>query len=442
VSIGEGRPRRTARGATLWTSLWVAIGLVGCAAPPPLDPPSRGGQVFAAGLDDITTLYLDPVTNRHLALAGLARLTRLDGRLAVDEAAGAVMLDYGGYHLARYTTPGNDDAAGWGALIAQATATARQASPALADMPEQQVETAVFRGMTDTLDRFSRYAPPGEARVLSAAWGGLGATVQMTLAGDIAVFRIADFNRHTAERVAQGLAEARRRSAGRLAGLVLDLRGNPGGLLKAAARVADLFIANGPIVATFGRNPASRQLFSANGDSIAPHLPVAVLIDGGSASASEIVAAALQDRGRAVVIGTASYGKGTVQTVQRLPNGGDLIVTWARLVAPSGYLLQHHGVVPTVCTAGLSDDPQAVAAAVQRSAAMTAGSAGPRARAALDESTWAALREACPPRHQHGGVDLAVAERLLADASLYQAALNAVPAPTRLAAGVAAAPAP
>ena len=435
VPIGKARLlRKIALGACLAAS----IGLGGCAAPPPLDPPSGGGKVFAAGLDDITGLYLDPVTDRNLALAGLARLTRLDGSLAIGGAADAVALDYGGYHVARYAMPAGRDAAGWGALIAQAVAAARRVSPTLAGMPEERIETAVFFGMTDTLDRFSRYAPPGKARALSAAWGGLAGTVRMTLAGDVAVFRIADFNRHTAAHVAEGIAEARRRTGGRLAGVVLDLRGNPGGLLAAAAKLADLFIAKGPIVATWGRNPASRQAFTAAGDSIAPQVPVAVLIDGGSASASEIVAAALQDRGRAVVIGTASFGKGTVQTVQRLPNNGDLIITWARLVAPSGYLLQHHGVVPTVCTAGLADDPQAVAAAVQRAAAMTVGAAGPRARAALDESAWAALRQSCPPRRQRGGIDLAVAERLLADASLYRAALDAVPQPTRLAAGTAA----
>ncbi len=86
-----------------------------------------------------------------------------------------------------------------------------------------------------------------------------------------------------------------------------------------------------------------------------PTMPLAVLINGGSASASEIVAAALQDVGRAVVIGSSSYGKGTVQTVLHLPNDGELTLTWARLVTPSGDYLQSHGVVPTLCTAGLDD---------------------------------------------------------------------------------------
>src|SRR5207247_937273 len=141
-----------------------------------------------------------------------------------------------------------------------------------------------------------------------------------------------------------------------------------------AVSLADRFIHNGPIVSTVGRHPASQQYFAASGHSVAAQIPVAVLINGGSASSSEIVAAALQDAGRAVVIGSSSYGKGTVQTVLRLPNQGELIVTWARLVAPSGYLLQRHGVVPTLCTADLGDDLQALENGLRR-----AGAARPRA---------------------------------------------------------------
>ena len=154
----------------------------------------------------------------------------------------------------------------------------------------------------------------------------------------------------------ESLVEAQRQAGGQLGGIVLDLRGNPGGLLDQAVSLADLFIAKGPIIATVGRHPASQQYFAATGDSIAAAVPLVVLVNGGSASASEIVAAALQDVGRAVVIGSSSYGKGTVQTVMRLPNDGELTLTWARLVTPSGYLLQEHGVVPTLCTSGLGDD--------------------------------------------------------------------------------------
>ena len=168
----------------------------------------------------------------------------------------------------------------------------------------------------------------------------------------------------------------------RLRGIVLDLRGDPGGLLDQAVSLADVFIAKGPIVATVGRHPASRQYFEASGDSVAPQVPIVVLINGGSASASEIVAAALQDAGRAVVVGTASYGKGTVQTVLRLPNDGELTLTWAQLVAPAGYLLHEHGVVPTLCTSDLGNDDQSVQIALAARERLVGGRhRSPRSRA-------------------------------------------------------------
>jgi len=258
--------------------------------------------------------------------------------------------------------------------------------------------------------------------------------VTMSRDGDIAVFQIASFNHSTTQRLAEGLAEAQRQTNGRLAGIVLDLRGNPGGLLDQAVSLAGLFIHDGPIASTVGRHPASHQYFAAAGDSVAPHLPIVVLINGGSASASEIVAAALQDTGRAVVVGTSSYGKGTVQTVLRLPNDGELIVTWARLVTPSGYFLQTHGVVPTLCTADLGDDANGLETGLQRVAASVPG-AGPalRPRAALDERAWAELRGSCPPRHARPAIDLKLAERMLADPRLYSEALHALPPATRLA---------
>jgi len=212
----------------------------------------------------------------------------------------------------------------------------------------------------------------------------------------------------------------------RLRGIVLDLRGNPGGLLDQAVSLSDVFIARGPIISTVGRHPASHQFFEASGDSMAPQMPIAVLINGGSASSSEIVAAALQDVGRAVVIGSSSFGKGTVQTVLRLPNDGELTLTWAQLVAPSGYFLNDHGVVPTLCTSDLADDDDSVQIALQRSNPQS--SLTPRPRASLDESAWSQLRRSCPARQGDHEIDIKVAKRLLADPALYSQAVQAVSA--------------
>jgi carboxyl-terminal processing protease len=264
-------------------------------------------------------------------------------------------------------------------------------------------------------------------------------TVTVSRDGGIAVFQVASFNQNTTQQIVEALNTAKREMGPQLRGVVLDLRSNPGGLLDQAVSLSDVFIANGPIVSTVGRHPASRQFFEASGDSVAPQIPVVVLINGGSASSSEIVAAALQDVGRAVVIGSASYGKGTVQTVLRLPNDAELTLTWAQLVTPAGYFLHEHGVVPTLCTSDLGDDDNSVQIAMQRATVSSAISpATPRPRASLDEGDWSRLRRSCPARQGDHEIDVKVAKRLLADPVLYSQAVHAITPSANLASAPAA----
>jgi len=260
-------------------------------------------------------------------------------------------------------------------------------------------------------------------------------TVTMKREGRIAIFRISSFNQETYDRLDDALDQARREIGGRPAGIVLDLRDNPGGLLDQSVKVASLFM-DGMVVSTTGRLLESRKPYPASGNHRAEGIPLIVLVNGGSASASEIVASALQDSGRAVVIGTSSYGKGTVQTVLHLENDGELTVTWAKLLTPEGYVLHEHGVVPTVCTADLGDDDQSVARAIQVGTAAGTGLAG-RPRAALDEQGWIDLRNTCPTQRVDRGADLKIAHRLLQDPALYSRALSVTPTPlSRTAAAV------
>lgn len=240
------------------------------------------------------------------------------------------------------------------------------------------------------------------------------------------------FNRATADVAGRKIDATRRRHGEALVGIVLDLRDNPGGLLKEAIRLADLFLTQGEIVTTQGRHPDSMQHYEAEEGDIAAGLPLVVLVDGRSASAAEIAAAALQDRGRAVVIGTTSFGKGTVQTVVRLPNDGEFTLTWSRFVMPSGYLLHELGVHPTVCTSGTSTDsadPLGVAVASRDEAAgiLVAW----RTVDFADETRRRELRAACPAQRRPQPGDLDVARRLLKDRALYARVLGlANPAPT------------
>jgi carboxyl-terminal processing protease len=513
-------------------SLLLLIAFAGCAEREalPNDPTAR---LFARGLDEITDLYIAPVSSRRLVLAGAARFSRLDDKFSVLETPGpdgaAIVLVYGGAEAAVYGEPADDEPHSWGTLMGRLVTAAKRASPTAAALSEEEIDKTLFDGITGSLDRFSRYASPEVARDQRAArdgFGGIGVTLEaakeefriasvsphgpaelagiqpgdmliaidkvptagrsqsdvvhalrgpilspvevtvyrpslgqkrtyhlqrelvilptvtLTQDGDVAVFQVASFNQNTTQQIVEALDRLQREMGPRLRGVVLDLRGNPGGLLDQAVSLADVFIPKGPIVSTIGRHPASRQFFEASGDSVAPQVPVVVLINGASASSSEIVAAALQDVGRAVVIGTTSYGKGTVQTVLRLPNDGELTLTWAQLVTPAGYLLHEHGVVPAVCTSDLGDDDRSLQTAIERMAGSPILPVASRPRASLDETSWSRLRQSCPARQGTHAIDLKVAKRVLADPMLYSEAMHAIaPGPSVAAASAAAAPA-
>ncbi|MCC1494246.1 S41 family peptidase [Cognatishimia sp. F0-27] len=168
--------------------------------------------------------------------------------------------------------------------------------------------------------------------------------------GDSVVLRVTTFNDQTYPNLAEGIAEQIEALGGieNVNGFVLDLRNNPGGLLTQAIRVSDAFLEKGEIVSTRGRDPADGDRYNATPGDLASGKPVVVLINGGSASASEIVAGALQDHRRAVVVGTKSFGKGSVQTVMPLRGDGAMRLTTARYYTPSGRSIQSLGVSPDI----------------------------------------------------------------------------------------------
>ena len=249
-------------------------------------------------------------------------------------------------------------------------------------------------------------------------------TVTAHVDGNVALLRIERFNAATALNLRDAIV--RLRAEARPKGFILDLRGNPGGLLDQAVAVADEFVTSGRILTTEGRHPDSLQRYDATPDDQLDGLPLVVLIDGKSASAAEIVAAALQDSGRAVLVGSSTFGKGSVQTVTRLPNDGELFLTWSRIYAPSGYTLHRQGVQPTVCTTRDSSSVRRVVADIDggRLTAISTLSVW-RARAPEDESSLTHLRDLCPWTAHPAEFDVDVAKALLANDRLYHRALSA-----------------
>jgi carboxyl-terminal processing protease len=160
--------------------------------------------------------------------------------------------------------------------------------------------------------------------------------------------RISTFQQRTSEGLNKAIEQLKKDNNDKLSGLVLDLRNNPGGLLNAAVDVSDAFITKGLIVYTDGRIPDSKQEFNAKPRDLLEGAPLVVLVNGGSASASEIVAGALQDHHRAVILGTKTFGKGSVQTVMPLTDKTAVKMTTARYFTPSGRSIQAEGIVPDI----------------------------------------------------------------------------------------------
>ena len=172
--------------------------------------------------------------------------------------------------------------------------------------------------------------------------------VKSHLEGDVGYIRITSFNEQTDTGLRRAVDKLKSESGGKLHALVIDLRNNPGGLLDQAVAVSDDFINDGEIVSTRARHPEDSQRWNAKGGDITSGMPMVVMINGGSASASEIVAGALQDHRRAILVGTRSFGKGSVQTVIPLPGNGAIRLTTARYYTPSGRSIQGLGITPDV----------------------------------------------------------------------------------------------
>jgi len=173
-------------------------------------------------------------------------------------------------------------------------------------------------------------------------------SVRSRLEDDVAYLRITAFNEQTSPGLEQAVNRLSEQAEGPLKGYVLDLRNNPGGLLDQAIAVSDAFLNAGEIVSTRGRHPDDAQRYNAREGDLANGLPIIVLINGGSASASEIVAGALQDHGRAVIMGTRSFGKGSVQTIIPLSGSGAMRLTTSRYYTPSGRSIQATGIEPDI----------------------------------------------------------------------------------------------
>jgi carboxyl-terminal processing protease len=257
----------------------------------------------------------------------------------------------------------------------------------------------------------------------------VASTVKIRQKDKILEVQLSGFNTGTVGELRRGIVKTARAIGPKLQGIVLDLRSNPGGLLDQAIAVSDLFLTQGQIISTKGRHPDSNQLFNASPGEVLPGVPMVIIVNGRSASAAEIVAVALRDAGRAAIVGSTSFGKGSVQTITRLPNQAELNITWARIFAPSGQTLDSQGIVPAICTNVPSKHIMKV----------LSGLASPAGSSTLDRTKLryqagqphysVAGRAACMPTDRKETHDLQAARLLLQNQISYAAATSRL-APT------------
>ena len=248
-------------------------------------------------------------------------------------------------------------------------------------------------------------------------------TVFSEMVGNILLVRISGFSSTTDSHLLLVLRDAF--GGGRpVDGIIVDLRGNRGGLVRQAVSAADILLPPGIVAITAGRAPEANHVWRSYADELGEDIPVVVVVDGRTASAAEILAAALADRGRAVVVGSSTLGKGLVQTIAQMPDGGELFVTWSRILAPLGWPIHGLGLLPQVCTSRTLDGVRRQLDALSNGR-NTMGpdlSAHRKARAPLTAARIQAIRNACPPAEGRE-VDIDAARALIANPVAYETAL-------------------
>jgi carboxyl-terminal processing protease len=308
----------TVRTALPLAFAWLALGAA-AGEPPPREPALRwqDAKLLAEAFDRIQADYVDEVASRRLAIEALrGMLAGLDPHSA-------------------YLTP--EEYAALGEYTDRAPAEAAPPTPA-PDAPAPAASRGTAR-------------PPPPVPAGAVAFQSASVIGSLPRPG-LAHLRIGQFNVGTADEVTRALA--RLREPAPLAGLVLDLRGNAGGVFGAGAEVADLFVAAGVLLRAEGRAADASFTREATPGDLLEGAPLIVVVDGATASAAEIVAGALQDRGRALVLGERTYGKGSVQSVIPLRSGGAIKFTTARYRLPSGRAIDGQGIEPDLPLAALA----------------------------------------------------------------------------------------
>lgn len=288
--------------------------------------------------------YLQPVNNDELAINGLQAITALDSDILISKGSDKFYIYYKKQIKKIIPQPQNaDNAAEWSMVMAKIADETAKWSDKVAQR-DFELPDLMMKKITEKLDKFSHYYSEYDYSD-DKDENAIYTLYSDRKIDDVLYLRVRIFNKQTAKAVLGSLERSRPYSA-----VILDLRGNSGGILNEALKVADFFTDNEIITYTSGKDGDNVHYYTSKDGRIYDG-PMVVLVDGETASAAEVLAAGLQDQSRAKVVGTQTFGKGTIQNVIQMSNGGKLVLTTEQFFTPSGKIIHQNGVIPDVCTA-------------------------------------------------------------------------------------------
>lgn len=300
-------------------------------------------ESFAVLYNEVPAQFVRPISIEEIAVAELKGLAATDDKLRVGNDGDKVSLYYQGrLQKALYKPKEAGDVAAWVRLSGEIVDTALEKSAAARQYDFELIDKMTGAAVKQLDGDSKYYASLGDWKAdRPRHQRNFGSRKE----GDNLYLKIVVFNNYTLDEITKAVREH-----DGFKGVILDLRGSPGGMLGEAVKTADLFLDEAIIVSSKGREENSLTYYTAHDGDITGGRPMVVLVDEQTASAAEVLAAALQEQGRAKVIGTGTYGKGSIQNLIHLPGGGVLSLTSAYFYTPSGRRLHGQGIVPDVCT--------------------------------------------------------------------------------------------
>ena len=306
-------------------------------------------RVINEMLTTVNNQYLEPVDNAEMIYTGLKTLPEMDRALKITKGRDRFYVYYN-YRI-KSVVPfpkDNGDILGWVDAVHKLLTDITKVSET-AELKDYQLVDRMMKGMTSKMDKYSGYYSQFEY-VDHERDNVIYTLYADRMIKNVLYIKMRVFNKQSGKMVEQSLRENPR-----AVGVILDLRGNSGGMLNEALKIANMFSENAIVTYTAGRNERNKHYYTT-GDKALFTGPMVIMVDGGTASAAEVLAGGMQEQSRAKLIGAHTFGKGTIQNVTEMSNGGKLVLTTEQFFTPSGKAIHKHGIEPDLCLSGTEND--------------------------------------------------------------------------------------